>query len=878
MAALRRIVNLFRKPTVNREIEEEMRAHLEMRIDANIASGMTPEEARRDALVRFGNPVVQRERVQAQDAALGMEYLWFDLRYAVRQLLKSPGFTLTAMLTLAVGIGANTAIFSSMDAVVLRPLAVPQLDRVMVVSEQSRAGYEPVAQANFGDWVRQSQSFEELAAWRAAGLSMTGAGDAASVGAAVTTASFFRVLQAQPTLGRVYSDDECQPGRDAEVVLSYGFWQRQFAGSGRVLGQRVELDGRGYTIIGVLPKAVQYPPTADVFLPLAPTAAEAANRTEHGLAVIARLRAGVTVRQADAEMRALAMRLAGTYPATNQGWSAHVEPLLNQINGDLTPLYYRMLMGATLFVLLVVCANVANLQFARGIERRSEMAMRSALGASRWRIVRQLLTENVILGLGGAAGGLGFGALYLKLTLITMPERVARFLSGWSHVSLNGRAFTLSVALALAAGLLSGLTPALDALRVNLADQLKAGSRSTTGNARGRRLRSFFAVAQVALAVALVIGATLLTKGMWRMLHMGDVYQPKSMLTFDVNLPRKRFDTPRKRAEWYAESLAKLRALPGVQSAEVTTALPYDERAGVHDIAIENRPVPPGKAQDALRVTVSEGYFASLGIPILEGRGIMASDTLDTTPVAVVSRRFVEQYLPGENPLGKRIRVGGTQEEQTSWLRIVGVAEEASYSLWDPMPHAAVYLSAAQLPQGISEYALRTQGDPLALAPAARKALAQIDPALPLDTVETYDRLLKDNLTGLMYAAALLGVDAAIALLLAAVGIFGVMATLVGEQTREIGVRLAMGARREDVLRMVLGRAGRLTAVGLAVGLALAFALAHGVANLLRGVRPDDPVVFGGIALAISAIALVSSWIPARRAAHVDPIRALRSE
>ena len=349
------------------------------------------------------------------------------------------------------------------------------------------------------------------------------------------------------------------------------------------------------------------------------------------------------------------------------------------------------------------------------------------------------------------------------------------------------------------------------------------------------------------------------------------------MLTFNVTLPATRYDTPQKRAEWYAGALARLRALPGVNHAELTPALPYDDNGWLRDLDIENRPTVPGKFQAALNLPVTAGYFAALRIPIVSGRGFTPSDSLQTTPVAIVSERFVTQYFPGENPLGHRIRMGGRSSSEP-WLTIVGVAQETSYSLWDQTPHAAVYMDAMQLPPASTEYAITTSGNPLALAPAARRALAALDPALPLNTVETYRQLLRDNLTGLMYAAGMLSLDGIIALFLAAIGIFGVMANLVGERTREIGVRLAMGARREDVLNMILRRAASLTTAGVGVGLVLAFALAHLVANLLRGVRSDDPAVFAGITATIVAVALGSSWLPARRAAHIDPMVALRDE
>jgi putative ABC transport system permease protein len=806
-----------------------------------------------------------------------MQTLLQDLRYAVRQLRKSPGFTLAAVLTLAIGIGANVAIFSSMDAVVLRPLAVPQLDRVVTVDEQrAQGGYEWVALANYEDWARQNRSFEELAVRKRADLSLTGAGDAAHVQAAITSANFFTVLRAQPVLGRVFGASECRPGHDGVALLNYGFWQRRFGSDPEVLGRKIQLDLRDYTIIGVLPKTLQYPSDADVFLPLAPTPQQLADRFAHDYLVTGRLRDGVTVQQAQAEMKTIATHLAEAYPATNQGRTVHVEPLLDGINGEFTPLYYRLVMGATLFVLLVVCANVANLQFARGIARRPEIAMRTALGAGRLRLARQLITENVLLGLMGAAGGIVFGAIYLHLTLITMPERVARYMAGWSNISLNGRALALSILLALVAGVVSGFTPAVNAMRINLTDQLKAGSRTASGSSASRRLKNVFAVAQISLAVALVIGAALISKGMNAMLHTADPYEPAKILSFNVRLPEARYDTPQKQAAWYDQSLQKLRRLPGVTHAEVSGALPYSEMAWNDNVSIQNRPVPPGKFQSALHLPVSPGYFSAFRIAIADGRGFTSSDTLTSVPVAVVSRKFAAQYFPGENALGHRLRLGNKETEP--WLTIVGIADDVHYSVWFPEIHPAVYVDEAQLPPLGVTYAVKTSGSPAALAPAARKALATIDPALPLDVVMPYSQFLNESLLGLKYVAVMLVFDAGFALLLSAIGIFGVMANLVSERMREIGVRLAVGARREDVLAMVLRRAAVLTAVGLGIGLALAFELSHLTANLIFGVHPHDPVVFAGISLMIALIAMASSWIPARRAARIDPILALHDE
>jgi putative ABC transport system permease protein len=877
MAIIRRITNLFRRSHLDREITAELQAHIDLRIEDNMARGMKPEEARRAALVRFGNAASTRERVMGADAALGLDSWWADVRYALRKLTKSPGFTLTAVFTLAVGIGVNTAIFSSMDAVVLRPLAVPAMDRVVTLAEQNNAGYHPVTMADYQDWVRDSHAFEELSVRREMPMNLTGAGDAAQVDAALTSASFFSALRVEPVLGRLYAESESEPGRDAVAVLNYGLWKRRFGGDAGVLGRRIELDQRVYTIIGVLPKSVQYPSTADVFLPLAPTPQQLQDRKEHNYFVMGRLRDGVTLGPAQAEMRTIANRIAQAYPTANTGMTVHMEALLDGINGEYTPLYYRLLMGATLFVLLVVCANIANLQIARGIGRRPEIAMRRALGAGRWRLTRQLLIENVLLGVVGAAGGLLVGEIDLKVMNSFMPERVARYMSGWSNIHLSARTFLFSVALAVLAGVVSGLTPALEALRVSPATELRGGSRSTIGSKRNHRLRNIFAVAQISLAVALVIGAALMAKGMQSMLHAADAFEPQKMLTFDVSLPAARYDTPQKRETFYAATLDKLRTLPGVTHAEVRSALPYSDDGWMRDCEIENRPLMPGKFQTALYLPVSEGYFGALRIPIVAGRGFTQGDSLESPPVAIVSQRFASQYFPDEDPIGHRIRMG-RHESSEPGVRIVGVAQETSYSLWDPTPRAAVYVNALQAAPMDTHYSMTTNGDPMALAPQARKVVAAIDSGLPLNAVETYQGRLHENLTGLMYAAVMLAIDGLIALLLAAVGIFGVMANVVGERTREIGVRLAMGASREDVMRMILRRASWLTGTGLALGLAAAFVLARLLANLLRGVQPHDAVVFTSISVAIVIVALASSWLPARRAASIDPMEALRAD
>lgn len=802
-----------------------------------------------------------------------------DLKYALRQLRKSPGFTITALLTLAIGIGANTSMFSIMDAIVLRPLAVPDMNRVMTVDEQQGNGnYKQVTLANYEDWQRQTRSFEDLAVYRLDEKSLTGSGDASQVVAASTSANFFSVLKTQPLIGRPFTESEYQTGKDDVAILNYGTWQQRFGSDATVLGRKVELDGRSFTIIGVMPRAVQYPSTADLFLPFAPTPQQRENRSSHDYIVIGRVRPGVSVRQAQAETAAIAARLEKSYPLTNQGWSVHVEPLLDGINGPYTNQYITMIVGATLFVLLVVCANIANLQFARGVARRPEIAMRVALGAGRSQILRQLLTENILIALMGAVGGVLIAALDMHVSTATLPQRVSRFMAGWTHISINGHVLVYSLLLAIAAGVLAGVMPAFEALRVNLIDQLKAGSRTASGSRRTHGLRNTFAAAQIALAVALVVGAALISRGTWATLHFGDRFQPNRILLFQVHLPAARYDTPEKLAAFYDASLTKLRALRGVQHADIASSLPWGYGGWQDDFQIENRPVVPGKFQSAVRLQVTSSYFDAMHIPVQSGRSFNSGDGLTTQPVAVVSRAFVQRYFPGENPIGHRVRLGVSRGGTEPWVTIVGVSGDSDYEWGDQTATPAIALDAAQSPTNEARFVVVTAGDPLALAPATRHALASIDPTVPVDAQESYQQYLSEAFSGLSYAEGTLIFDALIALLLAAIGIFAVMANLVAERVREIGLRLAIGAEPRDVLRMILRRAAVLTAAGLGVGLVLAAGLARLVASLLVGVRPNDPRIFGGITAAVIAIALIASWIPARHAANIDPMEALRDE
>jgi putative ABC transport system permease protein len=862
---LSRLATLFRSRKLDAALEEELRSHIDLATEENMARGMTRQQARREALRSFGGVTQTTEAYRNQRGLPMLEVLTRDLAYAWRQLWKSPGFTLTCILTPAIGIGVNTAIFSMMDAIVLRPLAVPDLNRVVTIAERQTnapgaSEDKQVSFANYLSWKQQSQSFENLAVRTYVSLSLTGAGDAARVQGAYTSANFFDVLRTQPLLGRAYTEEETQPGHDDVALLSFGFWKKHFAADPAILGKQVRLDGRAYTILGVMPRSAPYPSTTDVFLPLAPTQAQLQNRVNHDYLVIGRLKRGVTLAAASAELDLIASRLAKQFPLSNTGWSIRADTLIHTINGDLTPTYFRLTLIATGFVLLVVCANIANLQFVRSVARSPEIAIRTALGAL------------------GAAGGLLVARIFLHFSIIAMPDAVARYVAGWSNISLNGRALGFSIALALGAGLVSGILPACKALRIDLVDQLKAGSRSTSGSRQTNRLRSLFAIAQIALSVLLVVGAALMCKGMWALLHMADQFQPRQTLVFTTYLPPARYATDASSADWYNASLDKLRALPGVQHAEITTLLPNGQDGWMDDFNIENRPLQLGKFQSATRLTVSSGYFSALHIPILSGSSFSASQGPDSAPTAVVSRKFQERYFPGQDPIGHRIQMSAEAGHAAPWVRIVGICGDVSYQWIDRSPEPAVYLNAAQMPPSEATYMISTAGDPLSLAPAARAALASLDPTVPLDQVQTYQRSLQDDLAGLSYVAAWLTIDAFVGLLLAAIGIFGVMANIVAERGREIGLRMALGASPRAMLQMILRRAALLTGIGVTAGILMAAAMARLCASLLFGVSPYDPAIFLSITATVTAIALLVSCGPARRAASIDPMRALRSE
>jgi len=811
-----------------------------------------------------------------------METLLQDLRYALRMLRKTPGFTAIAVIGLALGIGANTAIFSVAEAFLLKPLPFPELDRLVVALElapHETQDTSSLAPATYLDWQTQSQSFEGMGAFAWNEMNMTGEGHPEKVQGFAVTANFFGILQVRPELGRAFQDREDQPGQDKEVVLSHGLWVRRFGGEPSVVGKPVRLDNHLYTVVGVMPKEFDFPKTAELWTPLAFEAEARSNRAFRYVEPVARLKPGVTVAQAQEELRGIAGKLSEQYPETNRGWSVRVIPLRLFVVGDLTRQYTLLLLGAVGFVLLIVCANVANLQFARAAGREREIAVRLALGASRASIVRLLLIESVLLALAGTLPGLWLANQALDLILKAMPPDVAKFIGGWSLISLDWGALAFTLGVAVLAGAVAGMAPALKGSRPNLEETLKEGARGSSGGRTTNRLRNGLVVAQTALALVLMVGAGLMVKGFRSLIAVHQHLAPQSILMMNLNLPDSdRYKTPQQLAGFYDEALRQVSSIPRVESAVVLTSPPYGESFSTRTIEIEGRASGDSREKPtSVYQVVSPDFFAMMDVPLREGRLFDSRDARDATPVIIISANLARRFWPGETPMGRRVQIGRGAGEGP-WLTIVGVVGDVKYHWIKFAPEQAVYRPYAQAARHYSALALRVSGDPMQIADTARKRMATVDPDLPLFEVKPLTQVIHESTVGLAYVAVMLAVIGALGLILSAVGVYGVMAYAVAERTREFGIRLALGAVPGEVLRLVLHRGSLLTLAGLGIGLPGALGLARLLASLFYGVNAGDAATFIGIPLLLAAVAALACYLPARRAARTDPIVALRYE
>ena len=815
-----------------------------------------------------------------------MRTLLRDFRYGLRVLAQRPGFTAVAVLTLALGIGANTAVFSLVSAVFVRPLGYREAERLVMVWESAPAAglaRDDVAPANYADWRAQNRVFEDVAAVRQTTFDLTGGGgEPEKLFGYGVGASFFHVLGVEPAHGRVFREDEDRPGAPRVAVLGHGLWQRRFGADPSVVGSEVLLDGEKYTVVGVMPKGFQFEsPGIGLWTPLALTPEQWADRDGHYLSVVARLKAGVTVGQADADLKAITARIAADFPEAAAGVSAEVAPLREHLAGG-SRASLLMLLAAVALVLLIACANVAGVLLSRAAARRKEIAVRAALGASRWRIVRQLLAESVLLG--GAGGALGLLlALWAFAFLAQLVPAGMREMAE-PRLDLSVLCFTLLVS--LAAGIAFGLAPALQASRTDLNDALKqAGGRGAAG--AGRSLRGAFVVSQVALSLVLLVGAGLLFQTLQRMRSQYDELRPESVLTAMTLLAANRYAEPARRADFYDRVLERVRAMPGVVAAGYTTAVPLTRKGGSNGLSIEGRDNGPGASWNANHRQVSPGFFRAMGVAVREGRDFDERDDAGAPAVAAVNETMARSFWPGESALGKRFKTGAPDTKEP-WLTIVGVVADVRQMGADAPVKAEMYVPIRQaMPFWKSapysfftprDIVIRASVAPTSLAPAVREAVREVDPDQPVAGIRTMDEVLGRETAQRRTGLTLLAAFAGLALLLSALGIYGVLAFFVVQHTPEIGVRVALGARPRDVLRLVVGRGMRLALAGVGLGLLCSLALTRLMKSLLFGVSSADPLTYLVLALLLSAVALLACLVPARRATKVDPMVALRYE
>jgi putative ABC transport system permease protein len=807
-----------------------------------------------------------------------MKTLRQDLRYGVRMLLKSPGFTFVAVISLALGIGANTAIFSVVNGLLLRPLPYPEAEQIVDVwhtpPQESFPGMTrfSVSPANYVDWKAQAQSFEQMAIFQDNGFSLSSGDEPVSVIGAAVSSEFFSVLRTQPKQGRAFLPEEEQVGRNQVVILGYELWQRAFGGNPQLLGQTLKLNSQSYTVIGIMPSGFQFPPDVDLWVPLAWDEKERATRSIHDYVVMARLKADATVAQAQTEMSLISSRLEQQYPEDNKGWGAVVIPLQEDMIGDIRPALL-VLFCAVGFVLLIACANVANLMLARGANRQKEIAIRIALGAGRSRIIGQLLTESLLISITGGLLGLllaGWGSqLLVQLSANTLPSTGDIGIDRWTL------GFTLLIS--FAAGIIAGIAPALQFSADNTTETLKQGTGRTGGSSVKQSTRKVLVICEVALSLVLLIGAGLMIRSFWKLQQVDPGFDTSNTLTMNLGTSAVRSPEPYQQAAFFDRVLEAVSAVPGVVSVGATTTLPLAGQGSTQPFTIEGQPEPEvAKQPMALTRYISTDYFQVQGIPLRQGRFFSEKDRDNSPQVIIISEAMARQFWPGENPIGKRMTPSFHLRQGPR--EVIGVVGDIKGLGLDADVAATMYMPYRQTPRPFMRLVARTATAPQNFIQSISKAIYAVDKEQAVSNVRTMEQVLAASTSGRRFNMTLLMVFAGLALVLATIGVYGVMNYSVTLRQRELGIRLALGAQTGDVLRLVIGQGLMLTLTGIGLGLAAAYGLTRLMSGLLYGVTATDFVTFMGVAGMLTIVGLLASYLPARRATKVDPMIALRSE
>ena len=806
-----------------------------------------------------------------------MDSLIKDIRYGVRSLMKRPALALIAIFTLAVGIGANSAIFSAVNALLINPLPFSEPDRILAIWEtQPSRGVvrNEVSMANYLDWRSQNQTFEKLGLYRWWSPNLTGLDTPERIQAFLVTGNFLDVLGVKPALGRGFADDEDQPGKESVAILTHGLWQRRFGGDPEIVNKTITLSGYTCTVIGVMPQGFNYPAGVEVLVPIEITPESARNRRSHSYYVVGRLKPGVSVSQAQTDLATIASRLENEYAESNTGWGVVVYPIVE----DAVRLYKTAvlaLMAAVGFVLLIVCANVANLMLARAAGRQKEMALRAALGAGRWRLVRQLLTESLLLALVGGGLGVLIATWGVDLLRTLNPGKAAQFVPGWDRLGVDPAVLAFNLGLSLFTGVLLGLAPAWQLSKTDLNNALKEGGRQSSLGSH--RLRGLLVISEVALSLMLLVSAGLLMRTFLVLLKTEPGFNPNNVMTMRLNLPGTKYKDEAQRSAFYQELLRRVQSLPGVESAAAVNYLPLGGSNSSDSFLVEGIPdPPPGQEFIGRYRNCTPDYFRTMGIPIVKGRAFTDQDKAGSPPVIIVNESMAEKYWPGADPIGKRVRFNAPLSK-APWMQVVGVVKDVKHDLQTPIT-TDYYLPHAQDSWSSMVLVARTKGDPLSVAGDMRQQVWSLDKDQPVYDVQTMEQVRAFSVSLYSFSAGSLGIFAAIALLLASIGIYGVMSYAVIQRTQEIGIRMALGARGADVLKLVIRNGMTLALIGIVAGLAGAFALTRLLQSLLFGVTPTDALTFGAVTFGLLLVALLACYIPARRATKVDPLVALRYE